>query len=179
MEANRVGSQPISICLLFLFVNLISSALVPEDEFKVSLYEAKDPIVQLSRDNFKEKIYDQPVAHLVEFYSSWCGHCVNFAPTWLEFSKQIAGEMIQLNRLNSSSKFNFSIAQTGMELSSRQRSTVGWMKICRLVVISLSTVSPHYWYSQDAYSCTKHVLDLSLNYFSISIIWLRVLSTQN
>ena len=33
---------------------------------------------------------------LVEFYSSWCGHCQNFAPTWKELARGVAGSCVPM-----------------------------------------------------------------------------------
>ena len=35
-------------------------------------------------------------AWVVEFYSSWCGHCHHFAPTWKEIATRVKGSTIIL-----------------------------------------------------------------------------------
>eukprot|EP00112_Aurelia_sp_Birch-Aquarium-sp1_P021676 Seg5896.1 transcript_id=Seg5896.1/GoldUCD/mRNA.D3Y31 product="Sulfhydryl oxidase 1" protein_id=Seg5896.1/GoldUCD/D3Y31 len=43
----------------------------------------------LDNSTIKHKIYKSSRVWVVEFYSSWCGHCHAFAPTWRRFAKQI------------------------------------------------------------------------------------------
>ena len=59
------------------------------------LYDFKDRgIVSLNITDFKINVLDSDRAWIVEFYSSYCGHCVHFAPTYKEFSEEIYGELI-------------------------------------------------------------------------------------
>lgn len=59
-------------------------------QFALSLYKDSDPVLQLNAENFDDRLLNKsagPVAHLVEFYMSWCGHCRSFAPTWVKFAE--------------------------------------------------------------------------------------------
>jgi len=47
-----------------------------------SLYTDLDKINLLNQTNLKSHIVGSETSWLVEFYSSWCGHCINFAPTY-------------------------------------------------------------------------------------------------
>lgn len=58
---------------------------------KAGLYEAEDDVVILVADNFYQTVLLSNKAWMVEFYSSWCGHCVNFAPTWKKFATDVKG----------------------------------------------------------------------------------------
>ena len=65
--------------------------------FKLSsgkLYFTKDPIVLLENDTIAETIYNSPVSWIVEFYSSWCGHCHAFAPTWKKMAHVVKGKVV-------------------------------------------------------------------------------------
>lgn len=53
------------------------------------LYTLHDNIEILTKNNFKSSLYNKKHAWLIEFYSSWCGHCKNFAPTWKEFATSV------------------------------------------------------------------------------------------
>ncbi|RXG59631.1 Sulfhydryl oxidase 2 [Armadillidium vulgare] len=53
------------------------------------LYNSSDPMVLLTAKNFYETILSSKNGWIVEFYNSWCGHCISFAPKWREFSKEI------------------------------------------------------------------------------------------
>ncbi|XP_013780215.1 sulfhydryl oxidase 1-like isoform X2 [Limulus polyphemus] len=54
-----------------------------------SLYSALDAVLQLNSSSFQESVFLKDNAWIVEFYSSWCGHCINFAPLWKKFAKDI------------------------------------------------------------------------------------------
>ena len=55
-----------------------------------SLYSAvEDPdIAQLNSSNLRPTVLGSDRAWLVEFYSSWCGHCIHFAPTYKALAKE-------------------------------------------------------------------------------------------
>ncbi|XP_067056320.1 sulfhydryl oxidase 1-like [Acropora muricata] len=58
--------------------------------FKLShgvLYSSVDHIVLLENDTISNVIHNSPSAWVVEFYSSFCGHCHAFAPTWKRLSR--------------------------------------------------------------------------------------------
>ncbi|XP_065067964.1 sulfhydryl oxidase 1-like isoform X2 [Rhopilema esculentum] len=54
-----------------------------------SLYSKDDPMEIFDNSTIKSHIYNSNYVWIVEFYSSWCGHCHAFAPTWKRFSRQI------------------------------------------------------------------------------------------
>ena len=56
---------------------------------RASLYSKDDPMEILDNSTIKRQIYKSEYVWVVEFYSSWCGHCHAFAPTWRRFAKQI------------------------------------------------------------------------------------------
>lgn len=56
------------------------------------LYSPNDRIVLLENDTITQTIYNSPVAWFVEFYSSWCGHCQSFAPSWKRLARQVEGK---------------------------------------------------------------------------------------
>jgi len=56
---------------------------------KPTLYTDKDHITLLNATNFKETIHGQTTAWIVEFYNSWCGHCVRFAPEWIKLAQDV------------------------------------------------------------------------------------------
>jgi len=55
------------------------------------LYSPEDKIVQLNNTNFQANICGSQTAWMVEFYSSWCGHCIHFAPTFKELAADVYG----------------------------------------------------------------------------------------
>ncbi|CAH1179070.1 unnamed protein product [Phaedon cochleariae] len=46
------------------------------------LYSSKDDVDILTVENFKNELYGNKRAWLIEFYNSWCGFCQRFAPSW-------------------------------------------------------------------------------------------------
>jgi len=55
------------------------------------LYAPEDKIVLLNSTNFQPTICGSERAWLVEFYSSWCGHCIHFAPTFKQLAADVYG----------------------------------------------------------------------------------------
>lgn len=55
------------------------------------LYSTTDGIVLLENDTITRTIYNSPVTWFVEFYSSWCGHCQSFAPSWKRLARHVEG----------------------------------------------------------------------------------------
>ena len=54
------------------------------------LYGKSDPgLTLLNASDFKTIVHNSPNAWMVEFYSSWCGHCIHFAPTFKQIAKDV------------------------------------------------------------------------------------------
>uniref|UniRef100_A0A0N4Z0J0 Sulfhydryl oxidase n=1 Tax=Parastrongyloides trichosuri TaxID=131310 RepID=A0A0N4Z0J0_PARTI len=70
---------------------LLSILINPITTTVDSLYALDDPVLQLDITNFNQTVYDQinPKAYFIQFYSSWCGHCQHFKPTWVKFGKHL------------------------------------------------------------------------------------------
>ena len=58
------------------------------------LYTDKDSVHILNHKNFGDVVYLKPHCMLVEFYNSWCGHCIRFAPVWKDFAISIDGNLL-------------------------------------------------------------------------------------
>ena len=62
-----------------------------------ALYGPNDVgVVSLTNDDLRDPAkggVGGPEAWLVEFYSSWCGHCVQFAPDYKKLAKDVKGEL--------------------------------------------------------------------------------------
>ncbi|XP_072421946.1 sulfhydryl oxidase 2 isoform X2 [Chiloscyllium punctatum] len=53
------------------------------------LYSSQDSVTILEADGVKGLLGNSSAAWVVEFYSSWCGHCVNYAPTWKALARDV------------------------------------------------------------------------------------------
>ncbi|TRZ03768.1 hypothetical protein DNTS_013085 [Danionella cerebrum] len=53
------------------------------------LYTEEDPVVILNSESLKRSVVNSSSAWLIQFYSSWCGHCIQYSPTW----KALAGDV--------------------------------------------------------------------------------------
>ncbi|XP_029003372.1 sulfhydryl oxidase 1 [Betta splendens] len=70
-----------ALCLCFYL--LLPSAA------EAGLYTASDQIQPLTPENAGALLVNSTAAIVVEFYASWCGHCVAFAPVYKELARDI------------------------------------------------------------------------------------------
>lgn len=77
------------------------------------LYSSKDDVEILDVKNFKNEIYGNPRAWLVEFYNSWCGHCQRFAPSWKDFASDIKEwrDLVGIGAIDCSNDANYPICR--------------------------------------------------------------------
>ncbi|XP_076126264.1 sulfhydryl oxidase 2 [Alosa pseudoharengus] len=77
------------------------------------LYTEDDPVTILTTDTLKQNVHNSSTAWLVQFYSSWCGHCIQYSPTW----KALAGDVkdweqaIRIGVLDCAHEKNFDICK--------------------------------------------------------------------
>lgn len=55
------------------------------------LYTEDDPLVILGSSSLKPTISNSSSAWLVQFYSSWCGHCIHYSSTWKVLAQDVKG----------------------------------------------------------------------------------------
>lgn len=75
--------------VFMLFILVVILAFSAGGSSGESLYDKDDPILELDVDTFSAAIYGSKKAHFIEFYSSWCGACIGYAPTFKKFAKQL------------------------------------------------------------------------------------------
>ena len=78
----------ITVIVAFITNDTCYSANVPAVN---SLYGISDEVCVLNNRTLKSTVYGSEQVWFVQFYSSWCGHCVHFAPTWKLFAEDIRG----------------------------------------------------------------------------------------
>jgi len=101
---------PLVILILLLITgNLIQS--MSHHKKAVSLYNVNDTLLELDYSNINATLYGKETAFFVEFYSSWCGHCIHFAPEWRKLAAETYqwSKVIQLGAINCASEENFPV----------------------------------------------------------------------
>lgn len=76
--------RPTAAAILMCFCLLPSAA-------QAGLYTASDQITLLTRDNVESVLVNSTAAAVVEFYASWCGHCISFSPVYKSLARDISG----------------------------------------------------------------------------------------
>ena len=77
-----------------------------------SLYSVDDHIYILDSNNITDFIVnqhqDERAVQLIQFYNSYCGHCIHFAPTFKDFVKNIIQwkQLIHIGVLDCSKEIN-------------------------------------------------------------------------
>nr|XP_039269923.1 sulfhydryl oxidase 1-like [Styela clava] len=79
-----------TLFVFVLFWGIDLAAFKAVQPAAVGLYGTEDNVTILTASSFEETVFDSPYIWIIEFYSSWCGHCQEFAPTFKAFAKDIA-----------------------------------------------------------------------------------------
>lgn len=56
---------------------------------EAGLYTASDQVIVLTPENVDSTLFNNTAALLVEFYATWCGHCIAFSPVWKSLARDI------------------------------------------------------------------------------------------
>ncbi|MBN3301594.1 QSOX2 oxidase, partial [Amia calva] len=77
------------------------------------LYSPGDPLTILSSDSLKQTLHNSSAAWLLQFYSSWCGHCIQYSPTWKALAGDVKdwGQAIKIGVLDCAFEKNFEICK--------------------------------------------------------------------
>lgn len=82
---RRSGPPP---SLLLLLLAVAGAGAAPRS----ALYSSSDPLTLLQADTVRGAVLGSRSAWAVEFFASWCGHCIAFAPTWKALANDVKGE---------------------------------------------------------------------------------------
>ncbi|KAH7726903.1 DnaJ-like protein subfamily C member 10 [Aphelenchoides avenae] len=63
------------------------------------IYDDDQEIVTLSRSDFEQMVVDSGDLWFVNFYSTYCSHCHELAPTWREFAREMDG-VVRIGAVN-------------------------------------------------------------------------------
>ncbi|XP_013878260.1 sulfhydryl oxidase 2 [Austrofundulus limnaeus] len=77
------------------------------------LYTEEDPLVILSGSTLKPTVTNSSSAWLVQFYSSWCGHCIQYSSTWKALAQDVKDwqEAISVAVLDCAQEDNFQVCK--------------------------------------------------------------------
>ncbi|KAM5295162.1 sulfhydryl oxidase 1 isoform 1-T1 [Glossophaga mutica] len=84
---SRCSGPPPSLLLLLLL--LLLAVLGADAAPRSALYSPSDPLTLLQADTVHRTVLDSRSAWAVEFFASWCGHCIAFAPTWKALANDV------------------------------------------------------------------------------------------
>uniref|UniRef100_A0A914E5V3 Sulfhydryl oxidase n=1 Tax=Acrobeloides nanus TaxID=290746 RepID=A0A914E5V3_9BILA len=68
---------------------------------------------QLDVSNFDSTVYNSPKAYFIEFYSSWCGHCIHYKPTYVKFATLLKSwsNMVHVSVVNCADEKNSGVCR--------------------------------------------------------------------
>ncbi|KAM4548191.1 sulfhydryl oxidase 1 [Odontesthes bonariensis] len=73
------ATAAVLLCLSLLFVS----------PAEAGLYTASDQITLLTPENVESVLVNSTAAMVVEFYASWCGHCISFSPVYRKLAMDV------------------------------------------------------------------------------------------
>uniref|UniRef100_A0A8D3B5G7 Sulfhydryl oxidase n=1 Tax=Scophthalmus maximus TaxID=52904 RepID=A0A8D3B5G7_SCOMX len=77
------------------------------------LYTEDDPLVILSGSSLQPAVTNSSSAWLVQFYSSWCGHCIQYSSTWKTLAQDVQDwqRVIRVAVLDCAQEQNFDVCK--------------------------------------------------------------------
>uniref|UniRef100_A0A8C3YLI6 Sulfhydryl oxidase n=1 Tax=Catagonus wagneri TaxID=51154 RepID=A0A8C3YLI6_9CETA len=84
-SCGRGCRPPPSLLLLAVLLAVPGAGAAPRS----ALYTSSDPLTLLQADTVRGAVLGSRSAWAVEFFASWCGHCIAFAPTWKALANDV------------------------------------------------------------------------------------------
>ncbi|XP_078027250.1 sulfhydryl oxidase 2 [Epinephelus lanceolatus] len=77
------------------------------------LYTEEDPLVILSSSSLKPTVFNSSSAWLVQFFSSWCGHCIQYSSTWKALAQDVKDwqQVVNVAVLDCAQEENFDVCK--------------------------------------------------------------------
>ncbi|XP_030579458.1 sulfhydryl oxidase 2 [Archocentrus centrarchus] len=77
------------------------------------LYTEEDPLVILSSGSLKSAVTNSSSAWLIQFFSSWCGHCIQYSSTWKALAQDVKDwqDAISVGVLDCAQEENFDVCK--------------------------------------------------------------------
>lgn len=96
------------------------------------LYDENDDVVVLDADNFEKEVLNSNSSWIVNFYSRWCGHCKEFAPTYKKLATDMKGwnKIVKLGSVDCATKSKKG-KDNGMSICFKNPYFIGGMPDCR------------------------------------------------
>lgn len=88
-RCGRHSGPPSLLLLLLLLPPLLLSVPGAYAARLSVLYSSSDPLTLLDADTLRPAVLGSSSAWAVEFFASWCGHCIAFAPKWKELATDV------------------------------------------------------------------------------------------
>ncbi|XP_051041966.1 sulfhydryl oxidase 1 [Phodopus roborovskii] len=89
-RCGRHSGSPSQMLLLLLPLLLLAVPGAGAGAAHLSvLYSSSDPLTLLDANTVRSTVLGSSSAWVVEFFASWCGHCIAFAPTWRELANDV------------------------------------------------------------------------------------------
>lgn len=100
----RFWFKAAAVCL-WLFPGCVAAA--------ARLYTEEDPLVILSSGSLKSSVTNSSSAWLVQFFSSWCGHCIQYSSTWKALAQDVKDwqQTISVAVLDCAQEENFDVCK--------------------------------------------------------------------
>ncbi|XP_069006583.1 sulfhydryl oxidase 1 [Embiotoca jacksoni] len=79
ISPRKTATSAVCLCLCLFFLSAAEAGL----------YTVSDQIILLSPGNEESVLINSTAATVVEFYASWCGHCIAFSPVYKSLARDI------------------------------------------------------------------------------------------